>query len=269
LFLAIGASEFHIAEMAHIISVGEKAARFDSHLSDSEKGDFFNLILLCPTCHTKIDKAESEFPDSLIKEWKSKHSEKIKALFGIKHFSDRKQAKLAVEPILLENKTIFNIYGPETDERVNPESEMPKRWKSKIHSHILPNNRKILNILDMNSHLLNAKERDLKEIYRQHVLDFEAKHLSNENIDGIQLPPGFSRCFFLASKIMSAFTWIINKLKDYDNIKSTDVLNDNFLKIARKKGPTLTVTTSPLSKLMALTSKVFSKKTMRILSYIR
>jgi hypothetical protein len=187
LFLNIGEADFHIAEMAHIISAGEAGPR-TKNISEKEKGEFSNLILLCPICHTKIDKAEKEFPESLIKKWKREHSKKINTLFDIKPFNSRIETRKAILPLLNENKTIFDIYGPLTDERYNPESEMPKTWLSKIHSNILPNNRKLLNILDKNYSLLTESEMIIVEQFRQHVLDFESRHLNNEELNGVQFP---------------------------------------------------------------------------------
>lgn len=188
LFLTVGEKDFHIAEMAHIISAGKKGPRTDLKISAASKGTFENLILLCPTCHTKIDKAETEYPETLIKKWKTSHSKKINKLFNLKPFKKREDARNAILPLLRENKTIFSIYGPMTDERYNPESEMPNQWLSKILENILPNNRKILTILDMNTELMNSEEIVTLELFRQHVLDFEKRHLDKADINAQQFP---------------------------------------------------------------------------------
>ena len=188
LFLAVGNSEFHIAEMAHIISAGNNGPRSDKTIAKDLKGDFSNLILLCPTCHTKIDKAESQFPDSLIIDWKKTHCQKINSVFNIKEFEHRQDARDSILPLLNQNRIIFETYGPMTDERFNPESEMPKIWVSKIHQYLLPNNRKIIATLDKNYSLLNADETKTVELFRQHVLDFESKHINNKEINGLQFP---------------------------------------------------------------------------------
>lgn len=195
LFLTIGKADFHIAEMAHVISAGEKGPRTDLSLAISDKGSFENLILLCPTCHTKIDKAEKEYSENLIKEWKNSHGNKINSIFNIRAFKDRDEARQSVIPLLNENKTVFNIYGPMTDERYNPESEMPQRWLSKIQQVILPNNRKLLRILDSNYFLLNNEEIITTELFRQHILDFESKHINKEIINSTQFPTQLQNIF--------------------------------------------------------------------------
>jgi hypothetical protein len=195
LFLVVGDTEFHIAEMAHIISAGNDGPRSDSTILKELKGDFSNLILLCPTCHTKIDKAESEFPESLILTWKKEHSLKIQKLFNIKLFGNRPDARKSILPLLNENRKIFEIYGPLTDERFNPESEMPKLWHRKTLQYILPNNRNILNIIEANYSLLSPGEIEVAELFKQHVFDFESKHLNNEDINGIQFPVELNNIF--------------------------------------------------------------------------
>jgi hypothetical protein len=79
----MGESNIHVAEMAHVFSASDEGPRADIRLSEAERGAYENLILLCPTCHAKIDKAEREFPDSLILKWKQQHKNKIQELFGV------------------------------------------------------------------------------------------------------------------------------------------------------------------------------------------
>ncbi|OCB77160.1 hypothetical protein B0A79_01945 [Flavobacterium piscis] len=195
LFLSIGNTDFHIAEMAHIISAGNSGPRSDLTISKDLKGEFSNLILLCPNCHTKIDKAESEFPEEKILNWKETHSEKIKLIFNIKKHENRIDVRRSIIPLLNENKTIFKTYGPLTEQRFNPESEIPKIWLSKIQQKILPNNRKILSTIEVNYDLLNEIEMETFELFRQHLLDFEAKHINNEEINALQFPQELNNIF--------------------------------------------------------------------------
>lgn len=187
LFKTFEEKEIHIAEIAHIISVN-KGARKNSKLTPEEKGSYENLILLCPNCHTTIDKAEDDFPTELILKWKSEHKNKLNNVFGIKKYKNRNEARNHIEPILLENRMIFEIYGPNTDERYNPESTMPILWLKKIREFIIPNNRKILNIIDSNYDLLNSGEKIVFESFKHHLHDFESKHIYNEESNGIQFP---------------------------------------------------------------------------------
>ena len=195
LFLSIGDTDFHIAEMAHVFCASDKGPRMNSRLSAEERGCYSNLILLCPTCHTKIDKAENEYPDTLIFDWKTNHVNKIKNLFGVKTFSSRECVRTFIIRFLGENRTIFETYGPMTDERFNPESIMPKLWMRKIYTSILPNNRVIMNTINANYSLLNEMEMKVVEIFRQHVSDFENKHINNSEENGIKFPAEINNIF--------------------------------------------------------------------------
>ena len=187
LFKTFSSKEIHIAEIAHIIRVNE-GARKNSVMKSVDKGNYNNLILLCPTCHTVIDKNEEDFPESLILQWKVNHEENLAKVFSVKKFDNREAVKQIIDPLFLENKTIFDVYGPETEERFNPESEMPELWLNKIRTIIIPNNRKILNIIEANYHLLNDNEKEKFQNFKQHINDFEAKHIFNSTTTGIRFP---------------------------------------------------------------------------------
>ena len=178
----------HVAEIAHIISAGDKGPRANTNLTDEERSRYENLVLLCPTCHTIIDKAEDKFPEELILGWKRDHKEKLAAQFGIRIFGSRAEVREAIVPFFRENKFVFDKYGPNTDERFNPESSLPAQWRSKIRTVIIPNNRKVLNLIDANRKLLREEEFGLVEAFRQHIDDFEAKHLGNSEYNGEQFP---------------------------------------------------------------------------------
>ncbi|PHZ60385.1 hypothetical protein CRG86_004640 [Photobacterium leiognathi] len=88
----------------------------------------------------------------------------------------RQSVKESILPYFVENKTIFDTYGPMTGERYNPESEMPDIWLRKIQEFILPNNEKIVSMIEANKHLLLDWELKVFSEYKQHVDDFSAKH---------------------------------------------------------------------------------------------
>ncbi len=83
---------------------------------------------------------------------------------------------------------IFETYGPNTDERFNPESNMPKVWLKKIREFIIPNNRKIFELIDKNYSLLKEDEKSEFEKFKLHLHDFEAKHLFSVEENGSQFP---------------------------------------------------------------------------------
>lgn len=200
LFEDAGDENIHVAEMAHIFAASHTGPRARPDMTEEERGAYENLILLCSNCHTRIDKVPNAYADSKIFAWKHGHKERIANLFGVTEYTSRELAYAAIEPILLENQTIFEVYGPETDEQYNPESEMPAHWKRKIITRILPNNRRLLTIIDANRRYLETEERVLVERFRQHVNDFEAKHLGPPNTpSGLRFPPEMRELFKVAS----------------------------------------------------------------------
>lgn len=180
LFLDVGNDEIHIAEMAHIIAAASDGPRANNEPSDGELAQYDNLILLCPTCHTIIDKASSEYPDATVRSWKSMHGERRAQLFGFLPYGDRPAARAAIEPLLAQSYAVWTDYGPETDEHFDPESELPRKWRRKLFEVIFPNNRRVLGILDANRHLMNETDLETLERFRQHVDDLEARHLEGE-----------------------------------------------------------------------------------------
>ena len=50
-------------------------------------------------------------------------------------------------------------------------------WKRLMQEKIIPSNRKLLAILDVNQSHLTSNEERLLELFRQHVYDLEARHI--------------------------------------------------------------------------------------------
>lgn len=195
LFMDEGNKPIHIAEMAHVFAANDKGPRAKPALSEQERGAFENLILLCPTCHTKIDKAPDAYPDDLIFKWKRQHAEKLNALFGVKRFENRRNARKAIEGLLRENRQIFEDYGPHIDEAADPESGAAERWHRKMLHSIIPNNRRLLAQSEANKHLLSEGETKALEQFRQHIDDLEARHLEDFKDGASRFPAAMSNIF--------------------------------------------------------------------------
>lgn len=101
---------------------------------------------------------------------------------------DRLIIRRIIEPMLIGNKVIFEQYGPHTEAAQNPESGLAEQWKRKVIIHILPNSRRILDVLDTNRHLLRDDERKTLEIFRQHVDDLQAVHVEGSREDASRFP---------------------------------------------------------------------------------
>jgi ribosome-binding protein aMBF1 (putative translation factor) len=61
-------------DIAHIAGEAPGAPRFDSTMTDEDRRRFDNLLLLCPSCHRRIDRLEPEaHPTELLAEMKRQH----------------------------------------------------------------------------------------------------------------------------------------------------------------------------------------------------
>jgi hypothetical protein len=70
-----------IGEMAHIFGASERGPRGKENAS--ELHDFENLILLCPTHHTLVDKDAEEYTPEKLRRWKKNHEQAVlKAAIG-------------------------------------------------------------------------------------------------------------------------------------------------------------------------------------------
>ena len=68
-----GFSEYPLGEAAHIEGYSVGSARYNSNMKDKERNSYANLVLLCPTCHSIIDKIPSSYTTSDIKKIKDEH----------------------------------------------------------------------------------------------------------------------------------------------------------------------------------------------------
>lgn len=187
--------DYHIAEIAHIIGAGAQGPRAHAVLSDLELSKFNNLILLCPTCHTRIDKDEESYPEEMLLDWKREHGGRIRDVLAIQAFLDRGSARSAIERLLLENRQIHATYGPDNDYRHNPESEVASIWQRKVKSRIIPNSQHLVLILDANRVLMTPAEKETVELYRQHVDDLIARHITESQSHGILFPAQLNSIF--------------------------------------------------------------------------
>ncbi len=65
-------SHGQLGKIAHIRGANEGSARYDPRMTDDQRRSFDNLILLCPTCHEKIDDGQlrDDYPVKLLLGWK-------------------------------------------------------------------------------------------------------------------------------------------------------------------------------------------------------
>ena len=65
-----------VNEICHIEAASHGGSRFNKDMSDDDRRNFDNLILLCDEHHKMIDNNPDEYPVLLLKEWKQEHEHK-------------------------------------------------------------------------------------------------------------------------------------------------------------------------------------------------
>lgn len=178
-----------IVELAHIIGKEEKGPRGEDSLPLSERDSFDNIILLCPTCHTTIDKHPDLFPKETLRKWKQEHEDSIKNLFLTPKFKTREEARKYLQPFLEENKAIFDLYGPSSENAINNPSGTEIEWKRLSLQKLIPNNRRIDSAISQSMDLLTEEEKEWFFQFRLHREGFEFNKLSGDVNETVPLFP--------------------------------------------------------------------------------
>lgn len=172
--------EKHIAEMAHVIPHGEKGPREDERpAGDFEVDGFENLLLLCPTCHTIIDKNPEAYSRSTLLGWKNNHLSALAQKQGICAYDDRAGGRLAIVGAMAENKAIWDELAPfeGANADLDPESEAAKAWSHRMRNVILPNHFRIQAIVKANLHHMMDAELATFARYQEHVRGLAERHV--------------------------------------------------------------------------------------------
>jgi len=186
----------NIEELAHIIGQKKKGPRGVNPLPLSERDEFKNIILLCPTCHTIIDKNPKLYSDETIKQWKANHEKSISNIFKVPKFESREKAVKYLKPLQAENKAIFDKYGPYSENAINNQMATELMWEKLAIQKILPNNRKIEAFIEQNQDLLEDSEFGLFIEYKLHREGFEYNKISGDVNSAVPtFPNGFENIF--------------------------------------------------------------------------
>jgi hypothetical protein len=174
---AAGYAPYTLGEMAHIKGNRSGSNRYDENQSDKERDSYENLILLCPTHHTLIDKKENEerYTVKMLHEMKKGHETNVaNRLKGIK-IEDLNQLKDQLSILLAENHQAWAQYGPLSDNaRKYPNSdEIYALWTSSRLSTIVPNNREAMKLLNESRGLFSRVEQRIISKFLSHVDSYE------------------------------------------------------------------------------------------------
>ena len=168
----------NIIELAHIIGKNIDGPRGKEPLELTERDTVENILTLCPTCHTIIDKNENEYPVELLHQWKLQHKSRIASLFVTPQFESKELLQKVIQPIFNENQYIFENYGPFSDNALIPGNEGVILWNKKVYEKILPNNKKIVQYLRSNEKLFSMGEMKVVYKFYNHCEEFEYNKIS-------------------------------------------------------------------------------------------
>lgn len=188
----------HIAEMAHVIPHGDAGPRYEDRPDgDFDADSFDNLLLLCPTCHTMVDKDPDAYPRQLLLDWKQAHLANLALKRGIKAYDERGQVREAVAAVLSENKAIWERYAPVDggEFEYDPESEAAKAWEQRVRSVILPNHYRMQAIIEANLGLASDVERRTFAEYQEHVRGLSERHVCGVAGRASRFPPAMEGIF--------------------------------------------------------------------------
>lgn len=69
-----------VGEVAHIAAESPGGPRFNPNLSEADRRAFDNLLLLCATCHTLVDKSPKQYTTATLRKWKRDREVRFEAV---------------------------------------------------------------------------------------------------------------------------------------------------------------------------------------------
>jgi uncharacterized protein len=92
-------------------------------------------------------------------------------------YNNRTALRDELTRLLLSNNVIFQTYGPHSATSDDPLTDAAEVWRREAVEKIVPTNRRIVELLDLNRDLLTPAEHKVAADYRVHADAFEARHL--------------------------------------------------------------------------------------------
>lgn len=165
-----------VGEMAHICGDRPNSNRHDVTLGEEDRDGYPNLLLLCPTHHTLIDKPENEevYSVAVLRALKEQHEAWVLRRLEHRAFESKEAVARFLYPLMNENRQVFLAFGPTSQiARRNPSSDAYAIWLSERLSTIVPNNRRMADALEKYGDLFDLKEREILGEFLLHVRSYE------------------------------------------------------------------------------------------------
>lgn len=171
-----------LQELAHIIPQSDAGPRGDEAIPGSERDEYGNIVLLCPNCHTLVDKMKlSETYDAdLLREWKAQQERRIRDSVNVPRLESREELFSRIRALLRENRAYWERYGPDSPAADHPLSEASDTWVRNIRLVMIPNNWQILALAQENEDHLAEDELRVLADFKVHADAFSRRHLEGE-----------------------------------------------------------------------------------------
>jgi len=263
LFASIGEDFVSLANVAHIIGRGANGPRSEHELAEAiDRDGLSNLIMLCLDCHKIVDELERQFSVEVMQGWKADHEQKVRQLFGVPTITDERALLIEVSHLLDVNGMIFRDYGPYSEKALEGDSgDALIVWRRRCLDTILPNNRKIVNLIEKNKRHFPYPWDIYREMldYKLHVDAFEDNCLLGQRVNdyklfpvefdhfvktklGVEMPPlEVRRDEGLAFRTNQISTFIERFLANHDFVTEMEEFNIATMSITLRDGKTLRV----------------------------
>lgn len=164
-----------VAERAHVIPHSSDGPRGKAARDGIAVDEPSNLVLLCPTCHTKVDKAPEAYPVSTLLAQKLRRAAAVARIGGVVEFSTRADARSVAVELLNANRATFDAYGPDGDGWL-PTNEAVSKWRAVLLDELIPRNKLLLSVVEVNATLTSDADRKAAQLLRIHTNELETKH---------------------------------------------------------------------------------------------
>ena len=163
-----------LGEMCHVIARSADGPRGSEQIPLTDRNKYENLILLCPTDHTRIDRAPGDFTVEQILHWKRQHEASVARRLTDQAISSKRELMRLVLGFLNENRAAWSQFGPESSAaRRNPLTSAVDIWRTRKLTTIIPNNELILTSLSVHRGFLSPDELATVAAFREHAIAFE------------------------------------------------------------------------------------------------
>jgi len=174
---AAGRAPYTLGQMAHIKGDKPGSSRHDPAQDAAERDDYQNLILLCPTHHTLIDRSENEsvYTVEVLHAMKAEHEAGILARLDQAETPNKQVVAQEIVGLLEQNRQSWAQFGPQSElARSQPFSEEAYEvWVSERLSVIVPNNRKIAAAVAENEAVFALSDLEVLESFSLHARSYE------------------------------------------------------------------------------------------------